>query len=463
MGAYYIFSLYGFKSIAIFWIGFASIVFYGWDDPSRLIPILLFSIIFNYIIGKKLSSNGKKYILVLGVSLNLFYLFVFKYFNFVAAELAAIGLPKTEFNITLPIGISFYTFTQIAYLVDVYRQHVPAYSLNRYTFFVTNFPHLIAGPIIHHAKIMPQLNLGTLCRFNAHNISLGLAWFSMGLFKKVVMADSLAIAANIIFALPKVSSKINFSDAWLGALSYSLQIYFDFSGYSDMAIGLALMMGIVFPVNFLSPYKACSLIDFWRRWNITLSHFLRDYLYFSLGGSRHGSLRRYINLIITMALGGLWHGASYNFLLWGFMHGIGLAISHFIHQLTSAKLFFKNNVFVFSCYLITQIFVIFAWVPFRADNLPLTIDVWSAMFNFNGSNSIGFAEKPSAWIIVIFAGVVAISMPNTAQIFGRYSDYIGINFKWKPSLFWAIFSAFLFGIAAGLSFTQTSAFLYFQF
>jgi alginate O-acetyltransferase complex protein AlgI len=463
MGAYFMLGSCGFKSIAILWVALASIVFYGWDDPLRLIPILLVSIFFNLIISRLISRGEyKKYILILGISLNLAYLFFFKYFNFVVSELVGTGMPNPGLKITLPIGISFYTFTQIAYLVDVYRKHAPPYSLSRYTFFVTYFPHLIAGPILHHGNIMPQLNHEVIYRVNAKNIALGLAWFAVGLFKKVVIADNLAAPANRVFSIPMTSAGINFIDAWTGALSYSLQIYFDFSGYSDMAIGLALMMGITFPLNFLSPYKATSLIEFWRRWNITLSHFLRDYLYFPLGGNRKGPLRRYINLIVTMVLGGLWHGASYNFILWGLMHGVGLAFNHAINNFVKFKSVVLKKLFLVIGYFGTLIFVIFAWVPFRADNLTYTLSIWKSMIGINFSPSNSSDVSISTWLPILIAGAIAIFLPNTAQVFGRDPSNKS-SITWKPNLFWAFFTAVIFGIAVGLSFTQSTAFLYFQF
>jgi alginate O-acetyltransferase complex protein AlgI len=249
------------------------------------------------------------------------------------------------------------------------------------------------------------------------------------------------------------------AQAWLGALSYSLQIYFDFSGYSDMAIGLALMMGITFPLNFLSPYKATSLIEFWRRWNITLSRFLRDYLYIFLGGNRRGIVRRYLNLLITMVLGGLWHGASWNFIIWGALHGAGLAVNHAIHDLSNNRL--RGRLHWLIGFLLTQIFVVIAWVPFRATTLASTLQLWASMIGHVGeSATVPILAPTLAWITVVISGAIALLLPNTAEIFGR----IGYDkFTWKANWQWSIALGCAFGVAIGLSLTQPTTFLYYQF
>ena len=251
---------------------------------------------------------------MLGVALNLALLCYFKYTNFMFDSVNALtGAPLPFVNIVLPLGISFFTFQQIAYLVDVMRGAKVERDIVSYTLFVSFFPHLIAGPLVHHAEMIPQFKRGRTGR-SAVLAARGLAIFAAGLFKKVVIADNLAQFVTPVFAHLDAGGGVTTPWAWLATLAYTLQIYFDFSGYSDMAIGLALLFGIRLPVNFRSPYKAASIIEFWRRWHITLSRFLRDYLYIPLGGNRLGEQRRYLNLLVTMLLGGLWHGAGWNFL-----------------------------------------------------------------------------------------------------------------------------------------------------
>jgi alginate O-acetyltransferase complex protein AlgI len=294
------------RYLAVGWAVLGSLVFYGWDDPWRLIPLILVSIAFNFVVGRGLSRKQSGWLLFLGVTGNLLLLGYFKYATFLVDTVAALsGRSLPNLDIVLPIGISFYTFTQIAFLVDAYRGEAREYEPLKYGLFVTYFPHLIAGPILHHKEIMPQFDRPDIYVPRLDCVVLGLTWFAIGLFKKVILADGIAAFVGAAYKAASSGAAVSFSDAWIGTASYALQIYFDFSGYSDMAIGLALIMGITFPLNFNSPYKADSLIDFWRRWHMTLSRFLRDYLYIPLGGNRQGPGRRYVNLLITMVLGGL--------------------------------------------------------------------------------------------------------------------------------------------------------------
>ena len=319
----------GWRQPAICWALIGSLVFYGWNDPFRLLPIIVGSIAFNFLVGSAMARKQSAWLLLIGVSGNLALLIYFKYAMFLLGSFSAlVGVPPPEIKIYLPIGISFYTFTQIAFLVDTYQGRVREYEPLKYGLFVSYFPHLIAGPIIHHKEIMPQFERDEVYSPRLEFIVPGLTWFAIGLFKKVVLADNVARFVEPAFKAAAAGTPVGLADAWIGTISYALQIYFDFSGYSDMAIGLALMMGIRFPLNFNSPYKAASLIDFWRRWHMTLSRFLRDYLYIPLGGGRRGEAQRYLNLMVTMLLGGLWHGASWNFFVWGALHGSGLAVNH---------------------------------------------------------------------------------------------------------------------------------------
>src|SRR5258706_2117202 len=276
------------------------------------------------LLGSPRASRGW---LVLAIAANLGLLAYYKYANLLSLSLGALtGLPTPVFDVLLPIGISFYTFTQIAYLADTYKARRAERSFSAYLLFVTFFPHLIAGPVLHHSEMMPQF-LRDQRRVPPALILEGLLLFACGLAKKVLIADSVAPAVNRVFTLAEMHT-LGVGDSWFGALAYAVQIYFDFSGYSDMAIGLGLLFGIRLPLNFNSPYQSTSIVEFWRRWHMTLSRFLRDYLYFPLGGNRHGPARRQLNLMLTMLLGGLWHGAAWTFVVWGGLHGLYLQVNH---------------------------------------------------------------------------------------------------------------------------------------
>ena len=312
----------------VIWLALASLAFYSLSN-WQFVLLLLASIAFNYAIGLLLVSTRpvrvpRFAILTIGVAVDLVTLGYFKYAGFLAANLNAIFATGLTLDVLLPVGISFYTFTQIAFLVDAYRGHVAHYALPPYALCVTYFPHLIAGPILHHGDMIPQFERAEAKRPDPHLILCGVIIFAIGLFKKTCLADDIQPLVLLAFG-PNAST---FDQAWISALAYTFQLYFDFSGYSDMAIGISLMFGIFLPVNFNSPYKATSIIDFWRRWHMTLSQFLRDYLYIPLGGNRRGPVLRYVNLAITMVLGGLWHGAAWTFVVWGALHGAYLCINH---------------------------------------------------------------------------------------------------------------------------------------
>ncbi|MDH5777937.1 MAG: MBOAT family protein, partial [Gammaproteobacteria bacterium] len=311
----------------------ASLFFYAWWNPAYL-TLLVASMLINYAFGIALSRKPKRLYLTLGVTINLVALGYYKYSNFFIDNLNVIA--NTNFHleqVILPLAISFFTFQQIAFLVDAYKNEAHEYQFLDYCLFVSFFPQLIAGPIVHHKEMMPQFQSFPAKNINYENLSTGLAIFIIGLAKKVLIADNLAPYANETFAAAGNGVSLSFLEAWKGAFAYTFQLYFDFSGYSDMAIGLALMFGIRLPINFNSPYKATNIIEFWRCWHMTLSRFLRDYIYFPLGGNRHGQIRRYTNLLITMLLGGLWHGAAWTFVFWGFLHGIFLAVNHAWHAI----------------------------------------------------------------------------------------------------------------------------------
>ena len=376
---------------AIYWLISASLFFYGWWKPVYLILILL-SIIFNYSIGiflnKTLSKKKSKLLLIIGVATNLVALSYFKYTMFFINNYNWLTGSNYEIEkIILPLAISFFTFQQITYLVDTFRGETQEHNFMHYCLFVTFFPQLIAGPIVHHKEMLPQFTNNIFYRFDCKNISIGLTFFFIGLFKKVVMADGLAAYASPIFVASEQGSIITFFEGWSAAIGYTFQLYFDFSGYSDMAIGIAKMFNINLPLNFDSPYKSSNIITFWRRWHMTLSSFLRDYLYFSLGGGKKGKVRRYYNLMVTMLLGGLWHGAGWTFIIWGGLHGIYLVINHAWIELKKTIGYdsIKTNVLGQTIgILITFISVVIAWVIFRSETFEGSINILSGMAGFQG-------------------------------------------------------------------------------
>ena len=361
--------------MAALWLGFSSLVFYGaWD--SGFVLLLITSICFNYssgyLIGHRVSLRQQtlaKSTLAFAIIANLLLLGYFKYSNFfIDSANQFLGAQIGTLDIILPLGISFFTFTQIAYLVDVYRCIAREYKFIHYLLFVTYFPHLIAGPIIHHKQMIPQFGHSETFKINLDNVAVGLSIFILGLAKKVLIADNIAVYATPVFTSADAGHTIMFFEAWTGALAYTLQLDFDFSAYCDMAIGLSLMLNVRLPMNFNSPYKATNIIDFWRRWHMTLSAFLRDYLYIPLGGNRKGSTRRYLNLIATMLLGGLWHGAGWTFVLWGGLHGLYLIINHGWREMKSRMGWNDGGQFAkLSSLLLTFLAVVVAWVFFRAE------------------------------------------------------------------------------------------------
>ncbi len=355
---------------ALVWLLAASLFFYGWWNPVFL-ALLVGSILANYGFGQKV--HGRRAWLVAGLVFDLGLLAFFKYANFLAG---VIGIAPLWGGIVLPLGISFFTFQQIMFLVDTYRGEAGAASFLDYACFIAFFPHLIAGPIVRPSHIIPQFQALTTTHWRT-NFTAGLDIFLLGLAKKVVLADGLARCADPGFAGAARGDPITLVEAWVALLAYALQIYFDFSGYSDMAIGLARMFGIGFPLNFNSPYQAVDISDFWRRWNMTLSGFLRDYLYIPLGGNRRGEGRRIGNLMITMLLGGLWHGAAWRFVLWGGLHGAFLVVHGWFRRtglLLPAGL----------SWALTLLCVMLAWVPFRAAGFAPAMDMYAGLFGLHG-------------------------------------------------------------------------------
>lgn len=325
LGGFFALARFAGREWAALWLGMVSVFFYGWWNVAY-VPLLLGSIIFNYLMGYMISKYRETpaYItlargtLIAAVASNLLLLGYYKYTNFFLAEVArVVGSGSPVLEIVLPLGISFFTFTQIAFLVDVWRGKAHEYNFWHYLLFVTWFPHLIAGPVLHHTQMMPQFRNPETYRIRSRNLAIGFALIAIGLSKKLLLADPISAYSDPVFSAAATGQALNAAVAWTGALAYTLQIYFDFSGYSDMAVGLSMLFGIKLPINFNSPYKAPNIIEFWRRWHMTLSQFLRDYLYISLGGNRLGETRRLTNLMLTMLLGGLWHGANWTFIVWG--------------------------------------------------------------------------------------------------------------------------------------------------
>jgi alginate O-acetyltransferase complex protein AlgI len=461
----------------------ASLFFYGAWRPIYLL-LLIASVAANFSLGLLMQDPlRRRAVGLVGVAFNLALLCYYKYTNFIFDSINMLtGAPLPFVNIVLPLGISFFTFQQIAYLVDVMRGAPVERDIVSYTLFVSFFPHLIAGPLVHHAEMIPQFKRGRTSR-SAVLAARGLAIFAAGLFKKVVIADNLAQFVSPVFAHVDAGGGVTTQWAWLATLAYTLQIYFDFAGYSDMAVGLALLFGIRLPVNFRSPYKAMSIIEFWRRWHITLSRFLRDYLYIPLGGNRLGEQRRYLNLMITMLLGGLWHGAGWNFLIWGGLHGLSLCVNHLWLAWRRAGAKVRSGPATIASWAITFFVVVIAWVFFRARTAAGAWQMLGALFGFGAESSayvspgvlrlmdlpLLVGEKP---LLLIGAGMVALALavvlvlPNVPQLYG-YREYRRApekegRLRWRPNLAWAMVSALALSISL-FGMWQRLEFLYFQF
>jgi D-alanyl-lipoteichoic acid acyltransferase DltB (MBOAT superfamily) len=461
----------------IAWLGVASIFFYGYWNPA-FVPLLVVSILFNYGVGRLLdpavwnaSPRARKSVLAGAVTINLAALAWYKYAGMLSASLGALtGLDVPVIDVLLPIGISFYSFTQIAYLVDTWAERRPEKSFTAYVLFVTFFPHLIAGPVLHHAEMMPQFLRGD--RAVRYALALeGLLFFAMGLAKKVLIADSVAPAANRAFTLAE-SVPLGLVDSWFGSLAYTVQIYFDFSGYSDMAIGLALLFGIRLPLNFNSPYKSLSIIDFWRCWHMTLSRFLRDYLYIPLGGSRHGALRRQINLVLTMLLGGLWHGASWTFVVWGGLHGLYLQVNHAWRHLVgkSPRLqgFLARHArpAAFAAWALTFVAVVVAWVFFRAESFGGSANMLAGMFAGRAAIDAQLADLHTVSYIALGL-LIAFLAPNSQQLLTGAGERLVSNFRTPRPFLQGVHAGSLIFLIAALVLISvswgTNEFIYFNF
>ncbi|MGE0385647.1 MAG: MBOAT family protein [Gammaproteobacteria bacterium] len=479
------------RRAAAAWLALASLFFYGWWNPFY-VGLLLASIGANFGASRVLHAlhagrrvRALRAGLALAVGANLALLAYYKYANFFVATVDALsGAQFALADIVLPLGISFFTFTQIAFLVDTARGEASEPSFVHYTLFVTYFPHLIAGPILHHREMMPQFADPAVYRLRGDDIAVGLSYFAIGLAKKTLIADSMSPDVGAVFAPGTAAPAL--LPAWHAALAYTFQIYFDFSGYSDMAVGLSRMFGIRLPYNFDSPYRSTSIIDFWRRWHMTLSRFLRDYLYIALGGNRRGRARRYLNLFATMLLGGLWHGANWTFVAWGALHGAFLVINHAWRGATAGVHLPAHLRPAARCAgaVVTFLAVVVAWVFFRAPDFSVAAGVLRGMAGLNGLGAfapgsagnlgpfaavLGVGGETTAMLKFVAAASIAFALPSSQRILepraasrDDAAELPVLALRWRPGAAWAV----AMGVAmacAMLSFARVSEFLYFQF
>ncbi|MDE2492478.1 MAG: MBOAT family protein [Alphaproteobacteria bacterium] len=455
--------------------------FYAWWRADFVL-LLVGSTIVNYALGGEITrrhalSKSVRELLLTGLVFNLGLIGLFKYAGlFVASADGLLGLSYPIPHLFLPLAISFFTFEQISYLVDAADGKAQRYSFLDYALFVSYFPHLIAGPIVRYNDLIPQFAQSRTPIECGEDMSLGVTLFTIGLAKKTLIADNLAPFADVVFAAAHQGTALSATDAWLGTLFFAFQIYFDFSAYTDMALGSSCMLGIRLPFNFNAPYKSESIIEFWRRWHISLSTFLRDYLYFKLGGNRKGTARRYANLMITMLLGGLWHGANWTFMIWGGLHGFYLIVNHAWRSLwASARIKLPSALrplgppaSVFLTFAATTV----AWVVFRADDFPSAILVLRGLCGQGGQSSlITFSPLAASALVALFA--IVWFAPNSMEMTWSYRPALdppkGTStvrqirlLRWQPSRATAVTFG-LVCIAAVLALSNLSPFIYFQF
>lgn len=460
--------LYGKREAAKIVLLLASLFFYGWWDV-RYVPLVVTSVLVNFGIGLLLGRKQRapRLVLIIGIIFNLGLLGYYKYANFFLINFDKLtGLPLTISSIVLPLGISFFTFQQIAYLVETSRDGQCERNIVNYGLFVIFFPHLIAGPITHPREMLPQFEIAGRKQFDTSQLNIGMALLVLGLAKKAVIADTLALLANPVFSAANSVQAVSGAAAWMGALAYTFQLYFDFSGYSDMAIGLGLLFGIDLPVNFASPYKSKSITEFWRRWHITLSRFLRNYIYIPLGGNRKGLKRLYLNLMITMGLGGLWHGAGWTFLAWGLLHGGYLVINNVWSRIGRPL----PPLFAWAS---TFLAVIVGWVLFRATTFSGAMTILKAMFLPAGTvvSPQTIATPALAWLAVATVAAISFLLPNSIELTNYAhampndpSDHVPLKpIAWQPPP--AIIAVALGAIAALAiaKLPDPAVFLYFNF
>ncbi len=477
----------------------ASLVFYGmWD--TRFLGLLLASIGLNWLTARGIAAavavgrdRAAGMALAAGICGNLGLLAWFKYAGFLAASVNSLfGSVLPIPHLLLPLGISFFTFEQLAYLVDVRRGAPAERDPLRYALFVAFFPRLVAGPILRYGEIMSQVPRSGRLQARGTDLAVGMTLFAIGLVKKALLADGIAPYANAVFADAAGGAAPDLLLAWGGVLAYALQLYFDFSGYSDMAIGTARCFGLRFPVNFNSPYKAGSLIEFWRRWHMTLSRVLRDYLYVALGGNRRGLARRHVNLMLTMLLGGLWHGANWTFVIWGALHGAGLIVNHAwaglcvrAPRLQRAAGSAPGRLLG---WLLTMLLVLVGWALFRAPDFGTAGRMLAGMAGLQGLampdavldrlpglRALGITASDGSgsrfmlmWAWVMALGAVALGLPNSQQWLVNWRPVLEhvragpAVLQWRMTPAWSVTMAVV-ALAGLISASRGGEFLYWQF
>jgi alginate O-acetyltransferase complex protein AlgI len=510
---------------ALLWLTAVSLFFYAWWRPINVLLIAP-SILINYGLARGLEKTSEtqpgraKALLVGGILFNLCFLGYFKYLNFFESSLNdAFGAGFVLTQLILPLGISFITFQKIAFLVDVHGGRVERFSLADYGLFVLFFPQLIAGPIVHYREMMPQFRAAP-CRYDPENVAVGLSLFFFGLFKKLVLADPLSQLVAPLYAQAAAGTPQSATEAWIAALGFTLQIYFDFSGYTDMALGLARFFGIKLPLNFNSPLKATSIIDFWLRWHVSLTRFLTAYIYNPMSltltrrrmaqgkpvfGGRNTSAAAFLMLLamptlLTMLVSGFWHGAGYTYILWGLLHGMFLCINHAWRQVrariwTNTKQYNRRMAPI--GFVLTFVSVVAAMVLFRAPTASAALLLWKGMVGVYGVTlpqavfsrlgsiadfltSIGVRPAWTSGSLLMTATIrislllaIALLMPNTLQMLAAFEPAIGVKpgkastwleraLSWRPSVPWAIGLACV-ALAGVLSLGELSEFLYWQF
>jgi alginate O-acetyltransferase complex protein AlgI len=473
----------------------ASLLFYYFNGLAQL-PVLVLSVLVNHtfvVLSLRTRKESLKTLIIgTAIALNLCLLAYYKYFTFIEQQIEALQVVqwmhprwslelinqyyqmypwgKLGMMVAMPLGISFFTFQQIAYLADIRAGRVPEHRFLDYAFCVTFFPHLIAGPIVNYRELIPQIRKPTVFMIRHIDLAVGLSLFTFGLAKKILIADSLSILVSPAFTAASKGEIVGSAGAWIATLAYTFQLYFDFSGYSDMAIGLARIFGFRLPINFFSPYKSVNIIDFWRRWHITLSRFLRQYLYIPLGGNRRGSRRRYVNLLLTMLIGGLWHGAGWTFAFWGLLHGIYLVINHRWQEVTRRRPELARYTPAWASWLLTFLAVVVAWVFFRAESFSGALRVLQAMAipDLGSWTAMSWTWRHA---LLVVAALTAFLMPSTQEVFRRYSPGILPDWctslpaafvEWRYRYWWLFLTALLAGFACFYE-SDFPQFLYWNF
>lgn len=484
------------------WLALASFVFYGWWNPVYVV-LLLASIVFNFVVGLAIVRTAgtvrARRLMIAGVATDLLLLGYYKYMDFFVSNLNYLGAGLPLPHIVLPLGISFFTFTQIAFLVDAYQGKAAEYRFTHYCLFVTYFPHLIAGPILHHKEMMPQFGEAETYRLSWESLSVGLTIFFIGLFKKTVIADGIAVYVAPVFSAYEDGARLPLLDAWAGVTAYSFQLYFDFSAYSDMAIGLSRMIGVRLPLNFNSPYKAVSISELWQRWHMTLMRFLRDYVFVPLGGMRRRASRRYYALFVTFLLAGIWHGAGWTYVVFGVLQGFYLCVNQAWRLMRRSRGWDRPSPTWWGRIIgvgLTFVAWLIGLVFFRAESLAAAkyilagmagmhglvlphrwLDAWGSFGQWLLARGVEFHYLPTFggggqinWILICF--LIVWFTPNTAQITGRYRPALALPpdisttgdrwWQWRPTRAWLAFCVIV-AVWAMLSISKLSEFIYFQF